>query len=98
MFKREIVKEITSKGQLKADLKQYLRIVYLPETQEYSQKWSIEIGKILKDNAHTRPISFRSSSPTMLLSIADAIFKCYLSLNGDKSLLKQFLKKWSEQC
>lgn len=98
MFERQIIKEITSKGQLKANLKQYLRIVYLPKSQNYTQKWSIEIGKILEDNAHTKPISFRSSSPTMLLLIADAIFKCYLNLKGDKALLKQFLRKWSELC
>lgn len=104
MFERIIVGEITSKGGLEKDMEQYARVVYLPEAdvidedtgnnKHYTKKWSLEIGKILQDKQHSKPISFRSLSPMKILLLIKLLTKCYKMVGGDEVYLKKvYLKK-----
>lgn len=98
-FERVVVGEITSKGGLEKDLEQYLRIVYLPEAdvtdessgdnKHYTKKWSLEVGKILQDKQHSKPISFRSLSPMKILLLIKLLTKCYKLIGGNEVYLKK---------
>jgi hypothetical protein len=103
-FERVTVGEITSKGGLEKDIKQYVRVVYLPEAdiidestgsdKYYSKKWSLEIGKILENEEHTKPISFRSLSPAKIMLLIKLLIKDYYLMDGDKVYMRKFLRRW----
>jgi len=87
-----VIRELKAKGNL-FQHQQYIRIAYLPKTDEMSEKFSIEVGKVLDDGTYSRPTSFRSSSKTQCLLLIEALMQVYLTMGGDPMDLRRAMHR-----
>lgn len=90
--KRKLIRELKSKGNLNKYF-QYIRVVYLPKSGNLMEKFSIEVGKILENGEYRKPTSFRSSSKTQCLLLAEAMMQAYLMMGGDPMDLRRAMYK-----
>jgi len=86
------IKEIKYKGNL-SKYQQYIRIAYLPKTNDMPEKFSIEVGKVLDDGTYSKPTSFRSSIDVHCLMIIEALMQTYLILGGDPIELRRSMNR-----
>ena len=90
--KKNVIRELKSKGNLNK-YQQYIRVVYLPQSGDLMEKFSIEVGKILDDGTYSRPTSFRSSSKTQCLLLIEALMQIYLIMEGDPMDLRRAMHR-----
>lgn len=78
---------LRKKGSLqKEGLEQYIRIVKLPETEEYSEKLSIEVGKVV-NGTFSKPVSYRAEDVGDVMAIIKALVRYVKEKGVDRSKL-----------
>jgi len=87
-----VIRELKARGNL-IQHQQYIRVAYLPKTDKMSEKFSIEVGKVLDDGTYSKPTSFRSSIDIHCLMIIEALMQAYLMMGGDPMDLRRSMNR-----